>query len=357
MQYSKLLGGSAVVGLIVAIVFIIFEFLLHEAIHLVWLDLFDSESHRLVTVGLVMVLGLVYFGAVHYLDSSEQKKKRTLIAELPAMLFIGFLSLFAGATLGPEAVLIPAALICGKLGAGWFRLHEHKQLLGISGFVALFVAFFGSLFGGLLGFYLAKKSMSKERFTAIDYVSISLAAIAAYLVLGVFENEGAFRYPGTESGITVVGMVVYGLVLLAGVLYQKLLGVGLKLANSIASTTRSVWWKHALIASGGLATLYMLGGYYVQFTGNEAIVPVFQDATTLGLIGLIWISIVKVAAISWSVAMGYRGGLVFPLVLVASSVVAIATLYTYDFNIVLAIFVFLAGLLYADRNTKLVTGH
>lgn len=357
MQWAKLISGSAAVGTLVAAVFVVFEYVLHEAIHFIWYEVFHTESSILVPSVLAVVFSFMYFASVRFLDNDEQKRKRPLTLELPVILIIGFLSLFAGATLGPEAILIPAALLCGQLGAQWFRLHEHKKLFGMAGFVALFVAFFGSLFGGVLGYYLAKRSTGNTRLSSVDYISISLAAITAYFTLGIFSSEGAFRYPGTDSGITATALAVYGLVFIAGLVYLRILQLSMKVAKAVASKTQSSWWQHALIAGVGLGAIYLIGGQYVYFTGNEEIVPVFQAASTLGVVGLIWISIVKVAAISWSVAMGYRGGLVFPLVLVASSVVAIATLYTTEFNIVFAIFIFLFGILFADRKSKLVTGH
>ena len=117
------------------------------------------------------------------------------------------------------------------------------------------------------------------------------------------------------------------------------------------------WLVTANIAGLGLGVLFLIGGPLVQFTGNESVAPLFAQATELGVGGLLLIVLIKIVVIAWSLAMGYRGGLVFPFILVASGVVAIGTLYNADLNVLLAVFIFLAGLLKADRKANLITGH
>src|SRR5690606_31307674 len=80
-------------------------------------------------------------------------------SNLAKVLGIGFLSLFAGASLGPEAVLVPASTITGAM-VGLTFISNNKasvKTLGIAGFSALFAAFFSSMFAGLLGLLLALK--------------------------------------------------------------------------------------------------------------------------------------------------------------------------------------------------------
>ena len=116
----------------------------------------------------------------------------------------------------------------------------------------------------------------------------------------------------------------------------------------------SKWWLQALIAGGGLSALYLMGGPLVQFTGNHSIAPMLSQATSLGIIGLLWIYIVKLVAISWSKVMGYRGGLVFPMIFIASILAAIATLIYADTNFMLALIGAMIGVLAAERKAKIL---
>ena len=96
--------------------------------------------------------------------------------------------------------------------------------------------------------------------------------------------------------------------------------------NSADICLAEQWWLRGLVAASGLSALYLLGGPLVEFTGNKSIVPMLNQAASLGAIGLIWLVVIKTATISWSKAMGYRGGLIFPTVFIASTLVAIAQL-------------------------------
>ncbi len=355
-QRAALLVGSAFVGVFIALVYLGFEGLLHVMLHLVWDDIFHSDSNKIAALGLSLVLGLTFFGARQWLDTKEAKKGRPLSQEFFVVLLIGFLSLFAGAALGPEAVLIPAAMIGGQLIAKRLKLHSHVGLFGLAGFVALFVAFFSSVFGGLLGLYLAHKS-KRLQFSIIDYIGLALASVAALFTLGLFGHRGAFHYPEQSIGFSFMAMAMLTVFFIAGIAYQKLFIAMLKWAKVLYAKLQNTWYMHGFVAGTGLGLLFVAGGYLVQFTGNEAIKPIFQQAAAIGLVGVVWISLVKVATIAWSLGMGYRGGLIFPFVFVASSVIAAISLLTSEIYLFPSIFAFLAGLLFADRKTKIITGH
>lgn len=356
MEKAKLLVGSAVAGVAVALIYLAFESLLTEALHYVWDDLFHTQTNRIAVPILTVSIGMVYFAVREFTDRKELKKNRSLVVELPIVLLVGFLSLFAGAALGPEAVLIPAAMIGGQLVAKYGKFHSHRELFSLAGFVALFVAFFNSLLGGLLGFYLAQKT-KKRTLTVLDYLGVSFAAVAALFTLALFSHHGAFSYPPQAKMFTLLGILLAIGFFAAGYAYHFIFRTALAAFTNLYERLSQQWYVHGLVASLGLSALFLMGGYLVQFTGNEAIVPIFQQASTIGVWGVVWISLVKVLTIAWSLAMGYRGGLIFPFVFVASSVVAAVTLFTTDFNAILSIFIFLAGVLFADQKSKIITGH
>jgi H+/Cl- antiporter ClcA len=114
------------------------------------------------------------------------------------------------------------------------------------------------------------------------------------------------------------------------------------------------WWFKGAIAALGLSALYLLGGSLVMFTGNESIVPMLEKAPTLGLVGLAWILVIKMAAISWSKSMGYRGGLIFPTVFVASVCVAFSQLIVKDVNFAYGLIAVMVGVLGANNKLKIL---
>jgi H+/Cl- antiporter ClcA len=92
----------------------------------------------------------------------------------------------------------------------------------------------------------------------------------------------------------------------------------------------------------------------VEFTGNKSIMPMLQQASSLGLSGLVWIVVVKVAAISWSKAVGYRGGMIFPIIFIAAVLVAIVQLYVPGFNFIYGLIAAIIGALVANRRTHVL---
>ena len=112
--------------------------------------------------------------------------------------------------------------------------------------------------------------------------------------------------------------------------------------------------KVALIASLGLSALYIIGGPLVEFTGNKSIEPLVSQAPTLGVSGVLIVLIVKMFAIAWSKAMGYRGGLIFPMVFIASTLVVIAQLYFVNVDFGVGLIAAMIGILAAERKAKIL---
>ncbi len=142
----------------------------------------------------------------------------------------------------------------------------------------------------------------------------------------------------------------------AGFLSIQLVSAVHDLADNVTSKPlkRHSWIVHAIVASVGLTCLYLIGGPLVEFTGNKSIVPMFEQASSLGLIGLVWILIVKSIAIAWSKALGYRGGMIFPTIFLASVLVAITQLYVSDLNGIYGIIAVVVGAFIANRKTRIL---
>ena len=80
----------------------------------------------------------------------------------------------------------------------------------------------------------------------------------------------------------------------------------------------------------------------------------FNQAASLGFVGLFWVLFVKLAAISWSKTMGYRGGMIFPTIFVASVLVALSEIVFHDVNLIYGLLAVLVGAFTADKKVKIL---
>ncbi|MGB4758941.1 MAG: chloride channel protein [Candidatus Saccharimonadales bacterium] len=355
--------GTIVVGIVVAVVYFLFEAAVRQSTNYVWETLFETDTRRWLVVPLCFVLTMGYFALQHKLDPKSEKgedhgfgtmPKPTLV-NLGKVLLIGFFSLLAGASLGPEAILVPACMIAGAyVGA---KILPGKplaiKLLAGMGFIALFAAFFKSFLIGVLSIFLVSKQ-AKIKVTPELFGLAAVASASTIITLHFLDSSAFFRLPHYHWHINLATIAAVGLLFFAGffVTYGvNMLHDAFSKLNKLYAAKES-WWLRGAIAGLGLGILYLLGGQLVQFTGNESIEPMLADAATLGVIGLVWIMLIKLLAISWSKTMGYRGGLVFPMVFVASVLVALATMVVKDLNFIYGLLATIAGLIAANSKTK-----
>ncbi|HVX48083.1 MAG TPA: chloride channel protein [Candidatus Saccharimonadales bacterium] len=364
MKRLWLLVATGFVGVIVALVYCYFEAAVHHGINLVWADWLDTGAHRWLVVPICLVVSLVFFGLQHYLDSSSEHNESHGLGEAPKptltnfakVLFLGFWSLVAGASLGPEAILVPACMIAGGyIGAKAFK-HDGRgvKILGAAGFIALMAAFFHSFIAGMLGLLLIKKQ-TKAPLNIFTVLVAVVASWATVYILGLLSSPAFVSTPSSGWHFNTHSLLALAILVVAG--YAVTYGLGAshglitRLHQRIAG---SQWWLRSLAAAAGLSALYLLGGTLVEFTGNKSIVPMLKQAASLGVAGLLWITVVKIVAISWSKAMGYRGGLIFPTVFVASVLVAIAKLHVPELNFIYGLIAVLVGVFAAERRVKIL---
>lgn len=364
MKRLWLLVATVLVGVVVALIYFYFEALVHHGIDLVWTDWLDTGTHRWLVVPICLVVSLVFFGLQHYLDPKSEHSEshglgetpRPTLTNLAKVLFLGFWSLVAGASLGPEAILVPACMIAGGyIGAKSFR-HDNQaaKLLGAAGFIALMAAFFHSFIAGMLGLLLVKKQ-TKTPLSLFIVVIAAVASWATVYTLGLLSSPAFVNLPKTDWHFNMRSLLAL-LILIAGG-YAVTYGIGAShamITRLHGRIAKGGWWLRSLAAAIGLSTLYLLGGTLVEFTGNKSIVPMLKQSADLGVIGLLWLVIVKIAAISWSKSMGYRGGLVFPTVFVASILVAIAKLHVAELSFIYGLIAVLIGIFLAERRVKIL---
>ncbi len=354
MKHVKPLFVAAVAGVLVAALYVVFEYCVSTSIDLVWFEWIGTEHNRLLTFAAVIALGMAFFGAKHLTDTHAKWLDKHRPYKLLAVLVIGFLSLFSGATLGPEAVLIPAAVLISQIFAHRHFKREIADLFGAAGIVALFVAFFNSPWAGLVGFLMARADLPKKP-KPIVYLGLACSALAAYGFLLLASNHSAFHLPSGPL-LSTTSIILYLAAIIMGVGYHKIIEFTNAKVAILEKRLPKQWYIHALVATTGLGVLYLLGGYLMQFTGTETLEDLFEKSTELGVWLLLWMSLIKTVAIAWCLRTGYRGGAIFPLMFVGSSLAAIALLLTDQFSPLFLAIAFLIGVILADRKTHLVSG-
>ncbi len=367
MNKLKLLIGCAIVGIAVAVTYFLFEGAVHHSSNYIWDTMFDSEDNRILVLPLALVLGFIFFAAQHILDrKSENHESHSLggeaisptIRNIAIILFVGFLSLVAGASLGPEAVLVPA---CTTIGA-YIGVKLYKQdsqaikALTAAGIMALFTAFFHSYFVGILSVLIVTKQ-SRTKLSPQLLIIAAIASVSSYLTLQIIDPSSTsnFNLPDLTWKLAIIDLFAAICLLAAGYIST----FALKYLHSGFVAFRQkvklfTWWHLAFVSGFGIGVLYLLGGPLVQFTGNQSIEPLVKQATSLGVAGVLVIFIIKLIVIAWSKAMGYRGGLIFPMVFVASTLAVLAQLLVSDVNLGIALFAALIGILAAEKHAKIL---
>jgi hypothetical protein len=363
MKLARLTLATIIVSIGSTLTYFIFEAVVSGAINLVWVDWLQTDTARWLVLPLCVALSFGYFASVHFFDKKASNDESAL-GEVPKptvsnylkVISIGFLSLFAGASLGPEAILVPACMMVG-LYAGTKLFPRQQQvikLLGLAGFIALFTSFFNSFAIGFLSVFLAAKQAGIKADRIILAIAALSSAVAA-LLLHFLKAEAFVKTPTKvwnfhpDHIVIVIGLVA------SGVMITLLLRVAVDVVSKLRSTAIfRHWTMQAAVASAGLSVIYLIGGPLIEFTGSQSIVPMLQRAPALGTIGLLGLALTKIAAIGWSKAIGYRGGLIFPSIFIASVLVAIAGQYTEGLSFIIGLGAVMVGLIAANQKLKVL---
>ena len=179
---------------------------------------------------------------------------------------------------------------------------------------ALLVAFLGSLIALAIPLILLRRRLSVSVVAAV--VVAGVAAFAVEELLGHGHGFGSIPAadvrPRDYAAALVLGAAGAGI------------GVAMRwCVRRLARVTARVsgpWWFVAAVFGAVLGGLYLLGGETVQFSGNKGAPMLLDGEVHYGAWALAGLALVKLAVTGWSLAAGYRGGLVFPSVFIGVAV-------------------------------------
>ena len=359
LRYLRNIGLAGLVGLCVAVIYYVLESSYVAAIKWLWLDTLNTTTHRLLVIPLAVILAVLYFWVLRTLDPKPEKREGLLsvphdvsFKRILFILIIGFFSMFAGASLGPEAILFPACLIAGALVSKDWADKNDRQLITLSAVTALFTAFFGSFWVGVLTILLLYKQF-KDRLPELIAYNVIACGVTLFTLREIFHKPAFVGIPKLYafSLNEIAGIVV---LLVLGMLATYWLRASFKAWEYVYSYMQK--WQWIVLAAGSglvLGLVYFFGNPLIEFTGNHSIEPMLQQAPGLGVLGLIGILLMKNIAIAWSRVSGYRGGMIFPTIFVAFTLVALVQQMGLHVNLAIGVVAALIGIFFAGRGTHI----
>jgi len=324
-KFYLLLLFVSIVGIIGALMMILFFFLEDLLIGMIWKDIpVDSLSPVfnpwILAICLVggLCVGLIryYFKgeiAIMAEDLNEFNEKGRFGLKRGIELFIrGLASLVCGAPLGPEAPLTVSTGAAGTYIAEKARMPAPvvtlSSLSAISGFVGAFLA---SPFGGALIFIevtLEKGIMTWK--AVLPSIVAATAGFAVYFLLAGSFLEGMFTLPPYEGFRDIDLIYAIGLGLLGGgcgiafiMMYKKMREVFEPLEN------RPVLL--GLLGGLGLGIAGMLLPLTL-FMGSDQLQVLLNNYLEVGLILLLILVVAKILLVTFSFSTGFAGGYIFP---------------------------------------------
>ncbi len=318
------------IGIVNAVAFLSLEWIVDHGTRWLWDDVLDTDERRWMAVVAATALGVGYSCVLRLLGqprwvpphtdplAGNQAGGSVSPAQIVMLFVVGAVSLLAGASLGPEAPLVAVSAAAGAWLAGTGRVARAAPVLVMASVGALLVVFLGSLVVVVVPVLLLYRR--QHSLAASQVLAIVVAALSAYATECVIagRGDGYGTIPaGSSFGIRdcVSALVVGALAVVVARGLKRTL-------TALAAVTRRVdgrlpWPLAGALFGAALGGLYLVGGPTVEFSGSDGTGVLLQRAPSYTAGALVGLLVVKLLATGWSLASGYRGGLVFPSIYVA----------------------------------------
>ena len=343
--YLRTLVFAAVLGIPVAFAAVLFQTAIHEVTHVVWEevpDAFDWSQPPWWYVVLVPGLaGVLVAAAVRLpghgghspLEGVSTSPVRPV--ELPGILLAALATLGLGLVLGPEAPLIALGLGLASIAVRLVRLDgTEAQLLVLAGaFAAIAALFGGPLIAAFLIFELAAAG------GAIPARDLGRALLPGFVAAGTgaLVFTGVDDWPGLEqASLSIPGLPAYGTVRMADLGWCLLVAIAVAVvvvamrhvAHAIGERAQRRPDAALVVAGllvGGLAVVFRALSDrpvdLVLFSGQAAMPAVIAEGSAGVLLLLV---AAKGLAYALSLGAGFRGGPVFPALLIGVAIGVLA---------------------------------
>jgi H+/Cl- antiporter ClcA len=325
--YIRLMVLVALMGIVSAVVTFLFMFLVNHGIALIWEEaaLAVGVDPRLFiflvcTIGGLLVGLLVnYFGDHNAIFAELMrdfgKTGRFDYRHAPGIVVTAFISLIAGAALGPEA---PLADACGGIGT-WagdkLKLDEREtRTMGYGGLSGMLAAFITNPFGGaLLSLESSQGGMTGGQvyFWGLfpSLLSSSVATVVFVSLTGAFFDT-LYTFPAYIPRLAdLLWAVPFSLI---GGLTGLLFMLVFKWLRQLMQLLKDHLVLRGLIGGLGMGIIGALLPLTL-FSGESETSELILHATQIGLVALIVLALCKLLATSLLLATGWKGGYIFPI--------------------------------------------
>ncbi len=336
MEKIKLIAASAFIGLLVTVAFLFVEFIDTKGVDFLWNTVLQTNKYRILVIPTAIFLSIIFSAVILSLKKKrigqaetdligDDEIKPTNINEIIKILTIGCVGLLAGASLGPEGVLVAICSGIGILIAQKAKRMDAAKLFLISSVGALLVGFFGSLLPILIPIFMLYKK--EKKIVVMHTIPPIIAGLSTYISLYIIKNgDIGFGTIPTGSSYTIQDLIGAFFLGILGAIVAFLIK---KLINKFESIAKHVdskfhWIVSSAIFGGVIGVLYFIGGPTIQFSGKEGSSLLMENGP-YPLIILVIILISKFIVTSWSLPAGYKGGLVFPSIFMAVAMSLILT--------------------------------
>jgi len=325
--YLKLMALVVLLGIITALITFTFIALVHQGTVLLWEKAAQAlgVDARLFTIvvctfgGLLVGLLVKVFGDHNSIFADLMlefgKTGRFDYRSAPGIVITAFVSLIAGASLGPEAPLADACGGIGTLISDRLKLDEQEtRTMGFSGVSGMLAAFITNpISGAVLGLESAQGGTGgKKTYFWILFPSLlaSAVSVVVYVLLSGVFFETLYQFPNyTPRVVDLVYAVPLGLI---GGLVGLLFMFSLKhLQNLFQSMQGRVVLRGVIggLGMGIIGALLPLTLFSGESQTNELII----HAAQIGVVMLIVLGLVKLFATALVLATGWKGGYIFPI--------------------------------------------
>jgi H+/Cl- antiporter ClcA len=353
--FLKLIVLAAAIGVPAALVAAGFLGLVHEAEHWLWTELPAELGHAeppwYLVVGLPLAGALIVLAARKLLpgDGGHPPMEGlatapTPIAYAPGIALAAFGTLAFGAVLGPEAPVIALGSIVGVAVARLVRADERgTNVLSMAGsFSAISALFGGPIVAGML--LLEGGIGLGSTLLPVLLPGLVAAAIGYLIFVGLGDWSGLDApglavpnlpaYEGTHVLDLLIGLVV-------GVVTALLVVVIRRTATKVGTAGERRLGTAVLLLAGGLAVglLAVLAGELganpqdVLFSGQSSVPAVVATDSTKIIVILL---AAKGLAYAISLGCGFRGGPIFPAVMLGVAVTMLPVVW-FDVSPTLAV--------------------
>jgi H+/Cl- antiporter ClcA len=367
VSYLRLMLLIALMGAVSAVVTFAFIALVNLLINLVWVQTLVAlgVDTRLFTF-LVCTLGGLLVGLLVKIFGDHNAIFSELMQEFgktgrfdyhhaPGVVITAFISLIAGASLGPEAPLADACGGLGTLAADKLKLDEKEtRTMGYGGLSGMLAAFITNPFGGaLLSLESAQGGMTGAQIYFWGLFPSLLASAVATVVFVALTGsfmDTLYSFPVYVPDIRdLIQAVPFSLVGgVAGVLFTLMFKSLRKLMQPMKD---HVVWR-GLIGGVGMGIIGVLLPLTL-FSGEEQTIELIKHATEIGFLMLIVLALAKLLATSLLLATGWKGGYIFPIMFAGVALGMAGHLLFPDTPIAVTVAATLAGALVAALRAPL----